>query len=87
MNLIINGAGGRMGHIVSDMAEKSGENIVALVDVTFENDDVKKYSSVENLNGSADCLIDFSNHKAAPSIMNYCVKKNLPVLIASTGHT
>ena len=85
MNLIINGAGGRMGHIVSDMAEKSGENIVALVDVTFENNG-KKYSSVENFNGSADCLIDFSNHKAAPSIMNYCVKKNLPVLIASTGH-
>ena len=85
MNLIINGAGGRMGHIVSSMAENNGENIVASVDVTFENNG-KKYSNVENFEGVADCLIDFSNHKAAPDIMNYCVKKNLPVLIASTGH-
>ena len=35
MKLIINGAGGRMGHIVSEMAESQGEKVAARVDVTF----------------------------------------------------
>ena len=31
--------------------------------------------------------MDFSNHKAVENLLSYCVKRNLPVLIASTGHT
>ena len=80
MNLIINGAGGKMGKIVSSMAEANGENIVGRADVA------EGYSRLEDIDVKADCLIDFSNHKAALGVLNYCVKKNLPVLIASTGH-
>lgn len=82
MKLIINGANGRMGHIVAKMAEASGEEIAARVDIAGA-----EYSKLEDFQGQADCVIDFSNHKAAPDIMAYCIKKNLPVLIASTGQT
>lgn len=86
MKLIINGANGKMGRIISDMA--GNDSIAALIDVAFENNNEPgKYKSLEDFSGSADCLIDFSNHKAADEIMNYCVRKNMPVLIASTGHT
>lgn len=84
MKLIINGANGKMGHILTEMA--GSENIAALVDITFETGG-GKYKSLEDFNGSADCVVDFSNHKAVEGLLNYCVKKNLPVLIASTGHT
>lgn len=85
MKLIINGANGRMGKILTDMAVSNGESIAALVDVTFENMP-GKYQSLADFHGEADCVIDFSNHKATPEIMSYCVKNNLPVLIAATGH-
>lgn len=79
MNLIINGAGGKMGKILTDMAVQNGENVIGA-------DIVEGYSRLEDISADADCVIDFSNHKAAESVINYCVKKNLPVLIASTGH-
>ena len=84
MKLIINGAGGRMGHIVSEMAESQGEEIVARVDVTFT---APELSRLDDFTGEADCVIDFSNHKATHELLAYCVKRNLPVLIASTGQT
>ena len=94
MKLIINGANGRMGHMVTKMVEESGEEIAALVDMTFEQYDpslpspyagAARYTRLDEYNGEADCVIDFSNHKATPEITAYCVKHNLPVLIASTG--
>ena len=92
MKIIINGANGKMGHIVSNMAETSGETIAAYVDITFSPKpgdlfSQKKYKSLEDFTGSADCVIDFTNHKATPGVLSYCVKRGLPVLIASTGQT
>ena len=81
MKIIINGANGKMGHMISEMAGE--ENIAARVDVAGEN----CLKALNEFNGVADCVIDFSNHKAVENLLNYCVKKNLPVLIASTGHT
>lgn len=82
MKIIINGAGGKMGHILADMA--GSENIAALVDVAFATGE-GKYHSLDDFTGNADCLIDFSNHAATKAVTSYCVRRNLPVLIASTG--
>ena len=84
MKIIINGAGGKMGHILADMAGK--ESIAALVDVMFATAD-GKYHALDDFTGEADCVIDFSNHSATQAVTSYCVKRNLPVLIASTGQT
>ena len=73
-----------MGHILSEMAESQGEEITARVDVMFS---APEYSKLEDFTGEADCVIDFSNHKATHELLEYCIKKNLPVLIASTGQT
>ncbi|MBQ3763547.1 MAG: 4-hydroxy-tetrahydrodipicolinate reductase [Synergistaceae bacterium] len=86
MKIIINGAGGKMGHILTDMA--GAENVAALVDVAFETGkEPGKFHSLDDFTGGADCVVDFSNHKATQSVTSYCVKRNLPVLIASTGQT
>ena len=84
MKIIINGAGGKMGHILADMAGQ--ENISALVDVAFQTGN-GKYHALDDFAGEADCVIDFSNHAATQAVTSYCVKRNLPVLIASTGQT
>lgn len=84
MKIIINGAGGKMGNILADMA--GAENISALVDVAFATAD-GKYHALDDFDGEADCVIDFSNHSATQAVTSYCVRRNLPVLIASTGQT
>ena len=84
MKIIINGAGGKMGRMLADMA--GNENIAALVDVAFVTGE-GKYHSLDDFTGPADCVIDFSNHAATQAVTSYCVRRNLPVLIASTGQT
>ena len=73
-----------MGHILADMA--GAENVSALVDVMFATEN-GKYHALDDFTGEADCVIDFSNHSATQAVTSYCVKRNLPVLIASTGQT
>ena len=84
MKIIINGAGGKMGHILADMAGL--ENVAALIDVAFDTGD-GKYHALDDFDGEADCVVDFSHHSSANAVTSYCVRRNLPVLIATTGHT
>ena len=73
-----------MGHILADMS--GAENIAALVDVAFDTGN-GLYHSLDDFTGDADCVVDFSNHSATEAVISYCVRRNLPVLIASTGQT
>ena len=82
MKLIINGAAGKMGHIITDMA--GADNIAALVDVIGGEG---LFTSLDNFTGPADCVIDFTNHKATQNVLSYCLKRGLPLLIATTGQT
>ena len=34
----------------------------------------------------ADVVIDFSHHSVTEELLNFCVSKNLPVVVATTGH-
>ena len=78
MNLIINGAGGKMGKILTDMAVQNGENVIGA-------DIAEGYSRLEDISADADCVIDFSNHKAAESVINYCVKKDIFISYRNDG--
>ena len=82
MKLIINGAAGKMGQMIAKMAGQ--ENIAALVDAAGGEGILK---SLDEFSGPAECVIDFSFHKATPDVMSYCVKRGLPVLVATTGQT
>ena len=85
MDIIINGAGGRMGRALRAMLEKKGAKAAALIDPF-----VKEDGMLENLadyQGSADCIIDFSNHAGTQQLLNYALEKRLPVVICTTGHT
>ena len=36
---------------------------------------------------TADCIVDFSHHSATPALLDYAVRYNIPVVLATTGHT
>lgn len=85
MNIIINGAGGRMGRALRAMIEKKGAKAAALIDPFVKEDGMLE--SLSAYEGAADCIIDFSNHSGTDALLAYAVEKNLPVVICTTGHT
>lgn len=78
-----------MGHILTDkITAMEDSSIAALVSPDWaENKDEKKYTSIENFNSNADCVIDFSNHTATALLLEWCRKNKTPVVVATTGHT
>lgn len=89
MKIIVNGAGGRMGTALLAVIENSSKHTaVAKCSIEFQTDESKGiYQSLDEFSGEADCIIDFSHHSATKDITDYAVKRNIPVVIATTGQT
>ena len=86
MNIIINGANGRMGKILEETIAQGGAHAVAArVDWSYAAGD--GYSELKQYEGPADMVIDFSNHAATQAVTEYCVQRGLPVVIGTTGQT
>ena len=87
MKIIVNGAGGRMGKALRAMIDSGcrGAALAAAVDPYVQEEGV--LSSLEQFYAGADCIIDFSNHAGTGGLLDYAMSKNLPVVIATTGHT
>lgn len=89
MKVIVNGAGGRMGQVLCSIIEKSEKyELAAKVSAEFETDkDNLIFKGIGEFHGQADMIIDFSHHSAAKELCDYATKNNLPLVIATTGHT
>ncbi len=89
MKIVINGIGGRMGAEVAKLAVCGlrGAELIAGVDPYGSFDGVNCVRSFDELNEKADCIIDFSHHSATKALLDYAVKSNTPVIVATTGHT
>ena len=89
MKIIVNGAGGRMGRTLCSLIESDGENTVAAkVSLEFETDKENLiFKNIGEFDAQADCIIDFSSHTATKDLCDYAVKRSLPLVIASTGHS
>ena len=85
MKIILNGAKGRMGRIVDEAAAAGGHEIVARVDFGYAQGEGLR--TLNEYQGPADVVIDFSNHAATAQVTEYCVKRGLPVVIATTGQS
>ena len=89
MNIIIFGANGRMGRMLTETVQTSGEHTVAArVSPSYYTDSLENtYPSLAQYDGPADVVIDFSNHAAVRELLPYCVGRSLPAVIAATAHT
>ena len=86
MKLIVNGAAGRMGRILTGMLP--AEAVAARVDRALAQDaEAGAYSALSQYNGPADVLIDFSGHDATADVLDYCLARQLPAVICTTGQT
>lgn len=86
MKIIINGACGRMGKEVERLVLDSDKyEIAAKIDKFGTDPDC--LTDINAFDGEADMIIDFSNHLATEALMTYAVKRNMPVIVSTTGHT
>ena len=84
MKIILNGANGRMGRIMTELiAAREGFELAARVDRFGDAD----YAALEGCEVSADIVIDFSNHAATAELMDWCRRRKMPVIVATTGQT
>lgn len=87
MKIIVNGAAGRMGQTLCGIIENSEKHSVAAY-CSLEyagQEDALHFIDIAGFDGEADCIIDFSSHKATKVITDYAIKRNLPLVIATTG--
>lgn len=84
MNVIVNGALGRMGQEVCKLLNEDGVTLAAAVDFSGGEG---VYQKLSDYTGPADVVIDFSNHASAAELAAYCTERKLPLVAATTGYT
>ena len=90
INILLTGCNGRMGNAVAASCDTNGLcTIVAGVDVSGGKNasDFPVFESVNDFKGNCDVIVDFSHHTATEGLLEYAISRNLPVVIATTGHT
>lgn len=86
-DIILCGANGKMGNVIKDIVSKRDDcRIAAGIDLNTESDSFPIYSSFDEIKEEADVIIDFSNPALLDDLLDFAVKKSMPVVIATTGY-
>ncbi len=85
--MIMHGCNGRMGHVIVDLVKEDADiEVVAGVDAFGDsNYEFPVFKSLGECDVQADVIVDFSNASAVDGLLDFCVSKNLPLVLCSTG--
>lgn len=88
-NIIMNGCNGRMGRMITDIANKDTDvQIVAGIDAYDKvANDYPVFTNIFDCNVDADVIIDFSTASAVDDLLKYAVEKKITVVLCTTGLT
>lgn len=83
----MHGCNGRMGQMITGLAEKDPDvEIVAGVDVSDHiQNSYPVFDNIAKCDVPADVVIDFASAKAVDGLLDYCVGKNIPCVLCTTG--
>ena len=86
IKILINGCNGKMGQVVSELAKKDDEiEIVGGFDISKREDEYPVFTKLDEINVRPDVIVDFSIPIATFNILEFALKTNTPVVIATTG--
>ncbi len=87
IKVIMHGCNGRMGQMITGMAaEDDGLEIVMGVDVSNHiQNTYPVVKSITECNTDADVVIDFGAAAAVDGLLDYCVEKQIPCVLCTTG--
>ena len=85
--MIMHGCNGRMGRVIIALVKEDNDiEVVAGIDAFGENNyEFPTFKSLSECNVDSDVIVDFSNASAVDGLLDYCVAKNVPVVLCSTG--
>ena len=87
VKMIMHGCCGAMGHVITGLAAEDGEiRIVAGIDVREGTDlGYPVFPSLDQCSVEADVIVDFASPKAVDGLLAYSCKKQVPVVLCTTG--
>lgn len=87
IRLIMHGCNGQMGQVITKLVQEDDKvEIVAGIDrYTGIVNDYPIYQTLADCDVEADVIVDFSNAAAVDELLDYCVQKQMPVVLCTTG--
>lgn len=87
IRVIMHGCNGKMGQVISGLiAADDAVELVAGIDARDDgHNPYPVFTDINSCDIEADCLIDFSVAAAVDNLLDYCVAKNLPCVLCTTG--
>jgi 4-hydroxy-tetrahydrodipicolinate reductase len=86
--ILMVGCDGAMGRVISSQAdERETCNVVAGVDREARQGDYPVYCSFGDIKEEIDAIIDFSSRNILLPLLDYAIKNNKSVVLATTGYT
>lgn len=88
LKMVISGCNGYMGRTVARIAANDPDiEVVAGFDInTVKLDTFPVYADPLEFGGTADVVVDFSNPAALDSLLTFCVRKKMPIVLCTTGY-
>ena len=85
----MHGCNGHMGQVITQLVEKDPEiEIVAGIDLNDCRDNgYPVFTDIWTCDVEADAVIDFCTAKATDTLLEYCEKRQIPVVLCTTGLT
>ena len=89
IKILLNGYAGKMGRAVAEAAAKKADEfcIAAGADIKPAAADFPVFEKISDCGILADVIIDFTWHDKTTDLLEYAKSKNLPAVVATTGHT
>ena len=90
MKILINGYLGFMGQEVAKLALVGyrGAELVCGVDQTESSSGAAPcFAGFDAVTAGVDCVVDFSHHSCTGALLDFCVGRGIPLVLATTGQT
>mgnify|MGYP000490160958 FL=1 len=87
IKILMHGCNGRMGQMISGLVRDEEEMMIAAGVDTYQgvSNEYPVFGSIDACDDDVDVVIDFSNAAAADAVMEYCAKRQIPLVFCSTG--
>lgn len=89
VKVLMNGCNGRMGRVITGLVKEDAQIEIAAGADTYQEiqNDYPVFASISECDVAVDVVIDFSTAAALDSVLDYCVEKQVPAVLCSTGYS
>ena len=87
VKILMHGCNGKMGRMITEIVKNEEDAVIAAGVDKFTGipNDYPVFEEIAQCDVDVDVVIDFSNAGSVDELLDYCVKKSLPVVLCTTG--